>query len=108
MGRGTACVFRLMRIMEVGVQGFGKKLGVEVTGEKSWQKILDGCNEPIRELTKKDPSRIALSQAAAHLYHVRLAWRNEVMHPNDKYTLEEAKDLITYVRVFMAHLASII
>ena len=28
MGRDTACVFHLMRIMEVGVQKFGKKLGV--------------------------------------------------------------------------------
>jgi len=108
MGRGTACVFHLMRIMEVGVQEFGKKLGGTLVNEKNWQNILDEINKAIKALPPKGSSTVEMSQAAANLYSVKLAWRNEVMHPNDKYTLEEAKDLIGQVRIFMVQLASII
>jgi hypothetical protein len=108
MGRGTACVFHLMRIMEVGVQDFGTKLGVSLTNEKNWQNILDELNKAIKLLPHKVPGTVEISQASANLYAVKLAWRNEVMHPNDKYTLEEAKNLIGQVKLFMQQLATII
>jgi hypothetical protein len=107
MGRGTACVFHLMRIMEVGVQEFGKKLGVTFVDQKNWQNILDEINKAIKALPK-DPTTVEMSQVAANLYAVKLAWRNEVMHPNDKYTLEEAGDLIRLVKVFMGQLATVV
>jgi len=107
MGRGTACVFHLMRIMEVGVQEFGKKLGVAIVTEKNWQNILDELNKAIKTLPKS-PATVEMCQASANLYAVRVAWRNEVMHPNDKYTLEEAKNLIGQVKLFMGQLASIV
>jgi len=108
MGRSTACVFHLMRIMEVGVQEFGKKLGVALAAEKNWQNILDELNKAIKALPHKAPSTVEMSQASANLYAVKLAWRNEVMHPNDKYTLEEAKNLLGQVKLFMGQLAAII
>jgi len=108
MGRGTACVFHLMRIMEVGVQEFGKKLGVPLVNEKNWQNILDPLNKAIKSLPHKGPGTVEMSEASANLYAVKLAWRNEVMHPNDKYTLEEAKNLIGQVKLFMGQLATII
>lgn len=107
MGRGTACVFHLMRIMEVGVQQFGTKLGVNLVTEKNWQNILDEINKAIKVLPKS-PSTVDMSQAAANLYAVKLAWRNEVMHPNDTYTLEEAENLIRQVKIFMSQLAAIV
>jgi hypothetical protein len=107
-GRGTAVVFHLMRIMETGVQQFGTKLGVPLTGEKVWQVILDGVNAKIKSLPPKDPSTISMSQTAANLYAVKLAWRNEVMHPKDTYTLEEADNLIRQVKIFMEQLATIV
>jgi hypothetical protein len=79
-GRGTACVFHLMRIMETGVQEFGKKLGVTLVNEKNWQNILDEINKAIKALPKS-PVTVEMSEAAANLYAVKLAWRNEVMHP---------------------------
>lgn len=108
MGRGTACVFHLMRIMEIGVQEFGNALGVQIQGFKPWQNILDEINKAIRALPSKDPKTIEKSEASANLYSVKLAWRNDVMHPNDKYTLEEARNLIEQVRIFMGQLAAII
>jgi hypothetical protein len=108
MGRGTACVFHLMRIMEVGVQQFGTKLGVTLADEKNWQNILDETNKAIKTFPAKAGSTIEMSQAAANLYSVKLAWRNEVMHPNDTYTLEEAEDILRQVKLFMRQLATIL
>ena len=108
MGRGTACVFHLMRIMETGVQGFGNKLGISLANEKNWQNILDEVNKAIKSLPPKVQGTVEMSQAAANLYAVKIAWRNQVMHPNDKYTLEEAKNLIGQVKLFMEQLAAII
>lgn len=108
MGRGTACVFHLMRIMEVGVQRLGAKLGVPLVGEKNWQNILNETNKAIKALPTKAPGAVEMSQAAANLYAVKLAWRNEVMHPNDTYTLEEAENLLRQVKLFMGQLAQIV
>jgi hypothetical protein len=107
-GRATAVVFHLMRIMEIGVQQFGTKLGVTLADEKNWQNILNEVNKAIKALPPKDSTTVAMSQASASLYAVKLAWRNEVMHPKDTYTLEEADNLIRQVKIFMEQLATII
>ncbi len=107
-GRSTAVVFHLMRIMEVGVQQFGIKLGVTLTNEKNWQNILDEINKAIRALDQKAQTTKELAAASANLYSVKLAWRNEVMHPNDTYTLEEADNLLRQVRIFMEQLTKVI
>jgi hypothetical protein len=107
-GRSTAVVFHLMRIMETGVQEFGTKLGVALANEKNWQNILDEVNKAIKALNPKDPQTVAMSQVSANLYAVKVAWRNEVMHPKDTYTLEEADNLIRQVRTFMENLVAVI
>lgn len=107
-GRSTAVVFHLMRIMEVGVQEFAKILGVLFANEKRWQNLLDEINKAIKPLDSKDPKVIQMAQASANLYAVKLAWRNEVMHPKDTYTLEESDNLIRQVKLFMEHLAKVI
>jgi hypothetical protein len=107
-GRSTAVVFHLMRIMETAVQQFGAKLGVSLANEKNWQNILDEINKAIKALQPKVPQTVAMTEASANLYAVKLAWRNQVMHPNDTYTLEEAENLIRQVKIFMGQLATII
>lgn len=107
-GRSTAVVFHLMRIMEVGVQAFGATLGVKLADEKNWQNILDEVNKAIKALPPKDSKTVMMSQTSANLYAVKLAWRNEVMHPKDTYTLEEADNLIRVVKIFMQQLAEIV
>ena len=107
-GRGTACAFHLMRVMEQAVQEFGVALGIAFTTEKNWQNILDEINKAIKSLPAKDNRTIALSQAAGHLYNVKVAWRNPTMHPRITYTLEEAADLISAVKAFMTELAQVI
>lgn len=107
-GRGTACAFHLMRVMEVAVQEFGTALGIALTNEKNWQNVLDEINKAIKVLPGKDARTIALSQAAGHLYNVKVAWRNPTMHPKITYTLEEAADLISNVKAFMNELVQVI
>jgi hypothetical protein len=107
-GRGTAVVFHLMRIMEIGVQRFGDKLGVSFAAEKNWQNILDEINKKMKGLPPKDPQTVMMVEASSNLYAVKLAWRNEVMHPKDTYTLEEADNLIRQVRIFMQQLSNIV
>jgi hypothetical protein len=107
-GRSTAAVFHSMRIMEVGVQQFGTKLGVALANEKNWQNILEEVNKAIKALDPKLATTKEFAAAAANLYSVKLAWRNEVMHPKDTYTLEEADNLIRQVKIFMEQLSQIV
>ncbi len=107
LGRSTAVVFHLMRIMEVGVQALGAKLGVSLANEKNWQNILDEVNKAIKALSKS-ASTVEMSEVAANLYSVKVAWRNEVMHPKDWYGQDEAKNLIALVKIFMQQLAGIV
>ena len=107
-GAVHACVFHLMRVMETATQQLGAKLGVSLTKEKNWQPILDEVNKAIRKLYQKDPSTKKYAAVAALLENVKLAWRNEVMHPKEIYTEEDAKRIFSAVRSFLDKLASLI
>jgi len=111
--RPTACVFHLMRALEVAVQAFGKKLKVEINIKtETWHQIMLHVNKQIEKLQSKTSmqkkKKAAYAEAAAHLQSVRLAWRNEVMHPKQTYTRQEAFEIFAASRVFMDHLARIL
>jgi hypothetical protein len=107
LGRYTSTVFHLMRVMEFGVQKLGDRLGVQFIDQKNWQPILDEVNKAIKTLDQKDAATKKLSALASHLYHVKLAWRNEVMHPKATYTREEANRVLESVIVFTEELAAV-
>jgi hypothetical protein len=98
----------MMRIMETALQELGTTVGVALTNEKHWQNILDEVNKTIKAMPPKDPKTVALASVAANLYAVKLAWRNEVMHPKQTYTEEEAVALGTAVKAFMTDLLGVI
>lgn len=114
VGEYTACVFHLMRIMEVGVQLLGKKLKVEKLNTE-WGKILRGVNAALQGMTdERANSKTAVrrksflkkeiekrSQQAIYLKHVKDAWRNRTMHPKQTYTEVEARDIYRNVCIFM-------
>lgn len=113
LGRYTASVFHLMRVMEFGVQKFGEKLGVTLIDQangkpKLWQNILNESDKAIKALQQHDQLTKRLACISSNLYNVKLAWRNEVMHPKATYTEEEAKNIIFAVKAFMNELASVI
>jgi hypothetical protein len=107
LGRSTAVVFHLMRVMEIGVQKFGDKLGVALVHEKNWQNILDQVNPQIKALGKAPEAR-RYAAIAAHLFHVKVAWRNEVMHPKATYTPDEATAVFAAVGTFMTDLVDVL
>ena len=108
LGRPTAAVFHLMRVMEIGTQKLGDALGVQLASQKNWQNILDGVNKAIKALDQKAAQTKAYAATSAHLYNVKLTWRNEVMHPKQTYTHEEATKVYSAVDIFIRDLASIL
>lgn len=78
---------------------------MQFASEKNWQNILDEVNKAIRALNQKAVETKAYAAASSHLYNVKLAWRNEVMHPKQTYTHEEAKKLHSAVDTFVRDLA---
>jgi hypothetical protein len=106
LNRSTAAVFHLMRIIEIGVRRFGDRLGIELTTEKNWQPILDEINKAIKGMDHKLPQTKAYAATSSHLYNVKIAWRNEVMHPKQTYTEKEARAVFSSVDTFIRDLTS--
>lgn len=107
-GRYTASVFHLMRVMEIGLQRLGELLGVQLVTEKNWQNILDEVTKAVKALNQKEARTKTLAEAASHLYAVKVAWRNEVMHPKQTYTQEQAEAIFENVRTFVRDLAGLL
>ena len=112
LGLATPAVFCLMRVMERGVQRLGKKLGVKLAGEMNWQNILDQVDKAIKALPAKTTAqkrrKAKFAGASAHLYNVKLAWRNPVMHPKENYSAQHAAEIYGLVKIFMGHLAAFV
>lgn len=108
LDRTTACVFHLMRVVEFGVQRLGDKLGVRLVNETVWQAILNQVDAKIRAMPDKPAAKKRqkekYAETAGHLYNVKVAWRNPVMHPKRTYTAEEAEHLFMTVRMFISNL----
>jgi len=112
LGRSTAAVFHLMRVMEYGVQRLGKKLGIKLAGEMVWQRILNDLKSPIGKLPEKTPREKSTKEKYAEvlslLYVVKLAWRNPTMHPRSSYSPERAAGIYNASKSFIEHLAGVV
>ncbi|WP_159008145.1 hypothetical protein [Bradyrhizobium sp. S69] len=111
--RPTACVFHLMRAMESAVQRLGKRLKVQIDVKvETWHQIMLHVNKSIEQLPSKTPpqkrKKALYAECSAHLQSVRLAWRNEVMHPKQTYTRQEALDIFNATRAFMSSIAPLV
>lgn len=107
--RGTACVFHLMRVMEVGLKVLAASLGIQP--EKNWGAYLVKLDAEIQ--TRKrikaagwDAEKVFYEESAAHISTVKTAWRNPTMHIEKQYSVESARDAYNSVSAFMRHLAS--
>lgn len=94
-----------MRAMESAVQMLCEKLEIEIPN-KEWGKLLSDMDKAIDKMQKGN-ARNEWSRTHTNLYHVKQAWRNEVMHPNETYTAAQAQEVFEATRVFMVHLASL-
>jgi hypothetical protein len=115
LGRSTASVFHLMRIMEIGIGAARKCLGIPdpiKPADKNWGAILTKIKDEMdrRKATGVSswptPSDKAFFEGCyASLDAVRVAWRNTTMHVENKYTGEEAEHIFNAVRGFMKNLS---
>lgn len=106
LARPTACVFHLMRAMEAAVQTLAAHLGIEGL-TREWGKLLSDMKREI-EAMPKGKARDAWSENHSLLYHVKQAWRNDVMHPNRSYTLAEADRIHDAVASYLEQLAELL
>jgi len=114
LSRGTATVFHLMRVMEVGLRVLAKTLNdprLDPRRNPSWDSILKKGTD---ELTKPIADRASewrtddqfFSAAHANLRAVQFAWRNPTMHVEMDYNVDQAGDVMNCVGAFMRHLAT--
>lgn len=113
LDRGTACVFHLMRVLEIGLTVLGNQFGVSLA-HTNWGPAVEQIESKIRDM-HKDPAWKALpdckeqqefySQAASHFGILKDAWRNFTMHVRGKYTEDEAERIFENVKGFMQKLA---
>lgn len=108
--RTTACVFHLMRVMEMALRILGLTLNLP-TGNPTWEMILAKCDkEQAKPSSQRTPewqnNDEFLAGATAMLRSVKNAWRNPTMHIDKVYTKEQAQDIWDSVRGFMRHLAT--
>jgi HEPN domain-containing protein len=113
LGRYTAAVFHLMRVMERAVQRLGKKLGVSIpVEEKDWGLISAHINGALKRMPNTTPQEKRIhsryAKAAVYLDNVRESWRNPTMHPKETYTEEEAENAFRFVKQYMEYLAGIL
>lgn len=111
--RGTACVFHLMRALEIGLSALGAKFGVSLA-HTNWNPAIQEIESKIRNL-HNDPAWKSLpdckdqqefyAQVASHFGILKDAWRNYTMHSRGIYTEEKAELIYENVKAFMNKLA---
>jgi hypothetical protein len=108
LGQGTACVFHLMRVMEVGLRALAKKLKIPYA--PSWEQYLRQIAEKIYQkpklktvIWKRDEP--VYRDIHGDLQAVKLAWRNPTMHVQRSYAAEQAGEIYAAVKRFMQDLA---
>lgn len=108
LARSTACLFHLMRVMEVGLKVVARELGIPYA--PSWESYLKQITNLInRDWKDKEPewktNESLFRELLGDLQTVKIAWRNPTMHIVRTYTEEEAGQVYGAVRMFMLHLA---
>jgi len=114
LGRNTACVFHLMRVMEVGLRALGKSLNDERLDPKrnpSWETILKRCDDELAKSIKDRSEDWKNSpeffvDASANLRAVKNAWRNPTMHVEINYDEDRALEVLGAVNGFMRHIST--
>jgi hypothetical protein len=111
LGRYTASVFHLQRVMEVGLKALS---GVLTEGQNpNWDSVLKKIDIELRKDWQErraffQGKEQQISEAAAMLRAVKHAWRNPTMHVQNIYDDEKCLDVWNAVKGFMNSLCGIV
>lgn len=114
LDRWTACVFHLMRAVEIALHHWSADIGAQLNipvAQASMQEILNAADRKIREVgnlprsEQRDADLEYLGQTSAHFRAIKDAWRNHVAHARTTYDERAANSVWTHARDFMAALA---
>lgn len=106
LGRWTATVMHLMRVLESGLAALAKHL--DVPSGENWNSVLGAIEGKLREVRRRVDGRDEeqwAAEAGVHLRFIKNAWRNHAMHPLERYDEERAAQIFENTRSFMQHLA---
>lgn len=109
----TACIFHLMRAMEVAVRQLARRphMNITITPKTTWRQITGAMDQKISAMpdsTKRQKRKKEdWESARANLHHVGSVWRNSTMHPAKTYTQSQARDVFDACRVFMNSLCAL-
>jgi hypothetical protein len=113
LSRYTACVFHLMRILEIGIESVRKSLGIPdpvKDADRNWGAILRKLNDELRRRNAPPPQwpnatdKEFFAEAYASLDAVRNVWRNATTHVEKTYGEEQAEHIFAAVRGFRTDL----
>lgn len=101
IGLGTASIFHQSRCLELMTRLIGKRIRLSGIGPKTtWQEISGRIDGHIKSMPDKSKvqreKRRKFGALSAALNAARLSWRNEVMHPGDMYSTDEARDFFRF------------
>lgn len=105
--RSTACVFHLMRVVEYGLREIAHLVGIQ-GDHPNWDVVIKKIDcELKKEYKEREFKGLAdvLSNVSANMHAVKTAWRNRVMHIDQKHTPEEARDIYAASIGLMRYLA---
>jgi hypothetical protein len=112
LGRHTACVLHLMRVLEAGLDALKKEVGI-TDYCPTWKVVLDKIakavsTKPEKEKTSEERDHDGfVLDSVRYLSTVKDAVRNPAMHKVEHlYDEEHARDAWNAIRAFMRHLAN--
>jgi hypothetical protein len=108
LGRATACVMHLMKVLEAGLAALAAAVGVGA--QNDWGRYITEIEkEPtarIRGLKARSGDEQFYAEAAVNFDNLRRAYRNPTMHRDRSYSPERAEEILIAVRSFMIHLST--
>ena len=109
--RNTACVFHLMRAVEVGLKALCEHTGESLPENPNWGQVISMTDKALQisGSARKDPQRVAASaEALAYLRIIKDAWRNPTMHVTRSYDEDQALDILRASQRFLQEITKIL
>jgi hypothetical protein len=115
LDESTACVFRLMRVAEIGLRALARERRVSIPRKPlewaTWQDILARIKKSVDTVAmwKAGPAKEAALEfyrgAQGEFESFKDTYRNNVMHSRQSYDEHRAASVLVHVRDFMERLA---